>query len=86
MVRDGLRTQMIMMRGIVEKLSNGDVFEVAFDFDSDAILLDYPRYAEHTERLHRHHWKVKNLSLSAVEIFLRSIVKSYLIVRPSIAE
>ena len=25
------------------------MLEVTFDFDSDAILLDYPRYAEHTE-------------------------------------
>ena len=31
----------------------------------DAILLGYPRYAEHTERLHRHHWKVKNSTLLA---------------------
>ena len=52
-------------KGIVEKSSNGDMLEVAFDFDSDAILLGYPRYAEHTERLHRHHWKVKNSSLPA---------------------
>ena len=42
------------------------MLEVAFDFDSDAILLGYPRYAEHTERLHRHHWKVKNSSLPAL--------------------
>ena len=47
-------------------LSNGDVLEVVFDFDSDAILLGYPRYAEHTERLHRHHWKVKNSSVPAM--------------------
>ena len=37
-------------RGIVEKSSNGDVLEVAFHLDSDAIILGYPRYAEHTER------------------------------------
>ena len=43
-------------RDSVDKLSNGDMLEVTFDFDSDAILLGYPRYAEHTERLHRHHW------------------------------
>ena len=36
-----------------------------FNLDSDAILLGYPRYAEHTERLHRHHWKVKKSSLPA---------------------
>ena len=35
-------------RGIVEKSSNGDMLEIAFDFDLDAILLGYPRYAEHT--------------------------------------
>ena len=51
--------------GIVEKSSNGDILEVAFDFDSDAIPLAYPKYAEHTERLQRHHWKVKNSSLPA---------------------
>ena len=49
----------------VERSSNGEKLEVAFNFDSDAILLGYPRYAEHTERLHRHHWKVKNSSLPA---------------------
>ena len=53
-------------RGIVEKLSNGDMLKIAFDFDLDAILLGYPRYAEHTEQLHQHHWKVKNSSLPAV--------------------
>ena len=37
-----------------EKSSILDMLEVAFDFDSDAILLGYPRYAEHTKRLHRH--------------------------------
>ena len=42
---------------IVEKLSNGDIHVFAFDFYSDTILLGYPRYGEHTERLHRHHWK-----------------------------
>ena len=36
---------------------------VVFDFDSDAILLRYPRYAEHTRQLHQHHWKVKSSSL-----------------------
>ena len=41
------------------------MIEVAFDFDSNAILLGYPRYAEHTERLHRHHWNVKISSLPA---------------------
>ena len=29
------------------------------------ILLGYPIYVEHTDRLHRRHWKVKNTSLSA---------------------
>ena len=53
-------------RGIIEKSSNGDVLEVAFDSDSDAIILGYPRYTEHTERLHRHHWRVKNSSLPAI--------------------
>ena len=46
-----------------------DVLASAFDFDLDAILLGYPRYAEHTERLHRHHWKVKNSSLPAINWF-----------------
>ena len=54
-------------RGIVEKSSNGDTLEVAYDFDSDAILFGYPRYAEYTERLHRHYWKLKNSFLQAVE-------------------
>ena len=50
---------------LIEKSSIFDMLVVAFDFDSDAILLGYPRYAEHTKRLHRHHLKVKNSSLSA---------------------
>ena len=41
------------------------MLKVAFDIDSDAILLGYSRYAEHAKRLHRHHWKVKNLPLPA---------------------
>ena len=53
---------------MIEKSSNGDMHVFAFDFDSNAILLGYPRYAEHTERLHRHHWKVKNSSLPAVTL------------------
>ena len=40
---------------IVEKSLILDMLEVAFDFDLDTILLGYPRHAEHTERLHRHH-------------------------------
>ena len=36
----------------VEKSSILDMLEVAFDFDSDAILFGFTRYAEHTERLH----------------------------------
>ena len=43
-----------------------DVLVSAFDFDLDAILLGYPRYVEHIERLHRHNWKVKNSSLPAL--------------------
>ena len=50
---------------IDEKSSTLDMLEVAFDFDSDATRLGCPRYAEHTEQLHRHHWKVKNSSLPA---------------------
>ena len=42
-----------------------DMLEVTFDFDSDTILVGYARYAEHIERLYRHHWKVKNLFLPA---------------------
>ena len=42
-----------------------DMLVVVHDFDSEAILPGYPRYAEHTERLHRHQWKVKNSSLPA---------------------
>lgn len=40
-----------------------DVILFAFDLNSDAILLSYPRYPGHTERLHWHHWKVMNASL-----------------------
>ena len=68
MVRDGLRTQMIMMRGIVEKSSNGDVFEVDLDLDLVVIIFGYPRYAENTERLYWHHRKVMNSSLPAAVI------------------
>ena len=53
--------------GIIENSSNGDMLVFAFDIDSVAVLLGYPRYAEHTERLHRHHWKVKNSTLPANE-------------------
>ena len=31
---------------MIEKSSNGDMHVFAFDFDSDVILLGYPRYAE----------------------------------------
>ena len=58
-------------RGIVEKSSIGDMLEVVFDFDSDAILLGYPRYAENIERLHWQHRKVEKLSLSAMRLDLR---------------
>ena len=51
-----------------------DVLVSAFDFDSDAILLGYPTYAEHTERSHRHHWKLKNSSLSAWYCIRRRVV------------
>ena len=51
---------------MVEKWPIIDVSMFAFDFDSDAILLSYPRYAEHNERLHRHHWKVNNSTLPAM--------------------
>ena len=40
---------------IDEKSSTLDMLEVAFDFDTDGILLGYPRCAGHTERLHLHH-------------------------------
>ena len=50
---------------IDEKSPIIDMAVFAFDIDSFAILLGYPRYAKHTERLHWHHWKVKNLSLLA---------------------
>ena len=43
---------------MIEKFSNGHMHVFAFDFDSDAIVLGYPRYAEHAERLLQHQWKV----------------------------
>ena len=49
-------------RGIVDKSSNRDMLESAFNFDSDAILLGYRTYAGHTERLYRHNRKVRNMS------------------------
>ena len=51
---------------IDEKSLTLDMLEVAFDFDFDVILLGYPRYAGRTERLHRHHWKLWNLSSPAL--------------------
>ena len=57
---------------IDEKSTAIDVSVFAFDFDSNAILQGYPRYAEHSERLHQHHWKAKNSSLpttSCVSIY-----------------
>ena len=38
-----------------ENSSTFDMLEVGFDFDLDATLLGYPRYAEHTEPFHRHY-------------------------------
>ena len=52
---------------IDNKSSILDVLVSAIDFDLDAIILGYPRYAGHTERLHRHHWKVKNSSWPACD-------------------
>ena len=51
---------------ICRKSSIFDVLEVAFDLGLDTILLGYPRYAEHTERVHRQLWKLKNSSLAAL--------------------
>ena len=39
---------------IDEKSLDIDMLMIAFDFDSDAILLGYQRYREHTERSHRY--------------------------------
>ena len=64
---------------MMEKSSNGDMDVFAFDLDSDAILLGYPRYAEHSERLHRHHWKVKNSSLP-IRVFFSRWLKDCFIV------
>ena len=41
------------------------VIVFAFEIDSDAVLLGGPSFEEHSERLHRHHWKVKISSLLA---------------------
>ena len=62
---------------MIEKSSNGDMHVFAFDFDLDAILLGYPRCAEHTERLHRHHWKVKNSSLPARWVDIQEAKRTY---------
>ena len=43
---------------IDEKSSTLGMLEVAFYFDSDVTLFGYLRHAEHTDRLHQHHWKV----------------------------
>ena len=50
---------------IDERSLTVNMFVFAFDFDLDATLLGYLRYAEHTERLHRHRVKVKSSSLPA---------------------
>ena len=42
-------------RGVDEDSSKVDMLVFALDFDSDAIILGYHRYAEKTERLHRRH-------------------------------
>ena len=51
---------------IAEKSSTLDILKISFDFDSDAVL-GYPNYAEHAERLHRYHWKVKKSTLPGPE-------------------
>ena len=50
---------------IIEESSNEDMLEVALDFDSDAILLGYPRYANILSVYSRHHEKVKSSTLPA---------------------
>ena len=57
--RDNDRSDINDESSILDELAS------AFAFNLDAILLGYPRYAEHTEPFHRHHWKVKNSSLPA---------------------
>ena len=49
------------------------------DFDSVAILFVFPTRAKHTERLHRHRWKVKKSSLPDMEwgICLHQILIAY---------
>ena len=52
---------------IDEKSSILDMLGVAFDFDSVAILIGYPKNADQTEQLHPHYCEVENLSLPAPE-------------------
>ena len=42
------------------------MLEFAFDVNLDSIPLGCPRHADDTEPSHRHRWKVKNPSLSAL--------------------
>lgn len=42
-----------------------DMLALASNFDLNAKILGYLRYAGHTERLHRHHVKMKSSSLPA---------------------
>ena len=65
-----------------ENSSIVDLPVLDFEFDLGAILLGYPRCAEHTERLHWHHWKVKNPTLPArmnLEAMLIICPRSHLI-------
>ena len=55
-----------------------NMLAVAFDIDSDAIFLCYPKNAEHKEHFHWQHWKMKNSSLSA-QRFRRVAMSSLLI-------
>ena len=60
-----IESEDMLLMGLYEKSSIINILIVTFDLDSDAILLGHSIYAEHTERLYRHHWKVKNSSLPA---------------------
>lgn len=60
---------------IHEKLSIREIFTFAFDFDLVAIVLDYPRFVENTERFHRHRWKESRLFLLALCFLMLNILK-----------